>query len=212
MPYGLFTFLLSAVLFLSVGGSSNGPRWVGKGKCRLLVRVEPGDIGARKSDERPTQIEMSAAELRKSAGAGGKIDVASIQVERYDAASGQPIRYGKWAYAQEDWEVPFHWYDASIPEDFPEFAGNVDATNGELRYTQYRNWGYFYETLGEWDSGHLAWIHTQEGNQPSHYAVYFNLLPKARSQTPCRPVGFWVTGWSARPRSVRLPTAFGSAA
>ena len=121
---------------------------------------------------------MSAADIRRQIGARGRIDVSSIQVARYVPATGSALKYGKWAYAQTEWEVPFRWYDASIPEDFPEFDGNIDRTNGELRYTNFRGWGYFYETLGEWEGGHLAWTHTQEGNAPSYYAIYFDMLPE----------------------------------
>jgi hypothetical protein len=187
--------VLLAACFLSLGfvfgdGGPKAPTWVGKGEYRLLVRVDPLDLGARNSDEMPARVEMSAQDMAAKTGAQARIDVASIQVERYDPETGEPFRYGKWAYAQEPWEVPFRWYDASIPEEFPEFAGNVDRTNGELRYANFHNWGYFYETLGEWKSGHLGWIHTQEGRRPSYYAIYFDMLPKGQEPDTVPRRGF----------------------
>ncbi|HWR13445.1 MAG TPA: VCBS repeat-containing protein [Terriglobales bacterium] len=152
------------------------PEWVGKGKYRILVRVDPIDLGSRKSDEMPTRIHISSETILASAGHAGRLDVRSIEVGRYDPVMGRPLPYGKWVYAHADWEVPFRWYDDSIPEDFPE-ADNINPATGELKFTPQRGWGYFYETLGEWKSGNLAWIHTQQRNSPSYYAIYFDLLP-----------------------------------
>ena len=74
--------------------------------------------------------------------------------------------------------MPYRWYDDSIPEDFPEVVGNINPETGDLKFVPQRNWGYLNETLGEWDGGNLAWTHTQLGNKPSYYAIYFDLLPE----------------------------------
>src|SRR6266568_2593814 len=166
------------------------PQWVGKGRYRLLVRVAPIDIHGRASDEMPTRIHVSAADLRARTGAPGKIDVASLEIEQYDASSGRPVNYGKWAYVHADWELPYRWYDSSIPEDFPEVVGNINPDTGELKYTPERNWGYFYETLGEWEAGNLAWTHVQRGTQPSYYAIYFDLMPPGTHPDALPRTGF----------------------
>lgn len=156
---------------------SDAPAWAGKGKYRILVRVDALPLNGRASDEMPARIHLAAADIARRTSAKGKIDVASIEVARYDLSTGQPIPYGKWAYAHATWEVPSRWYDDSIPEYFPEVVDDINPDTGALQFTPQRNWGYFYETLGDWDAGHLAWIHTQQGNEPSHYAIYFDLLP-----------------------------------
>ncbi len=178
----LMIIALAACCMLLNGSGPFVPRpaWVGRGHHRLLVRVDPIDTGKRASDEMPARVAISAQEVRARSGAQGKIDAASIEVEGYDPATGRPIPYGKWAYAHADWEVPARWYDDSIPEDFPEVVNNINPNTGELHYTSEKNWGYFDETLGEWEGGHLAWTHTQRGNTPSYYAIYFDMLPPGR--------------------------------
>lgn len=170
--------LTFAVLTIKLHSAPNvrQPDWVSARRYRILVRVDPLNIASRKSDEMPTRIHISAADVNKQTGSSGLIDVASLQVEQYDPATGKAIPYGKWAYAKTDWEVPYRWYDDTIPEDFPEVVGNINPDTGELKFTPERNWGYFYETLGDWKGGNLAWTHTQRGHNASYYAIYFDLL------------------------------------
>jgi hypothetical protein len=168
----------TAALRLHSAHAAPQPDWVSNRTYRILVQVDPLDIGARKWDEMPARIHVFADDVPEHAGTEGLIDVASLQIEQYDPATGKAIPYGKWAYATDNWEVPYRWYDDSIPENFPEVVGNINPDTGELKFTPERNWGYFYETLGDWKSGNLAWTHTQRGQQPSYYAIYFNLLPR----------------------------------
>jgi hypothetical protein len=179
-----------ACLFLLGTSPQDQPKWVGKGKYRLLVRVDPFDLYGRQSDEMPTRVHITSADVRARTGMSGKIDVGSIEIEQYDPATGRPINYGKWAYAHAPWEVPYRWYDDSIPEDFPEVVGNINPDTGELKFVPERNWGYFYETLGEWDGGNLAWTHTQRGKQPSYYAIYFDLFPPGKEPDALPRTGF----------------------
>lgn len=183
-------FGLTCVVLLTGSAGSDVPKWVGREKYRILVRVDPVDLHNRVSDEMPTRIHLTAADVHSRTGTSGKIDVASLEVEQYDPVTGQPIKYGKWAYAHTDWEVPYRWYDDSIPEDFPEVVGNIDPSTGELKFVPERNWGYFYETLGEWDGGNLAWTHTQRANSASYYAIYFNLLPPGKEPDTIPRTGF----------------------
>src|SRR3954464_14981179 len=186
----VFGLSCSCVLLLSANHKSSAPSWVGKGKYRMLVKIEPVDIQGRKSDEMPTRIHISAGDVEKRAGASGKIDVGSIEVEQYDPVTGNPIPFGKWAYAHADWELPYRWYDDSIREEFPEVVGNINPETGELKYTPERNWGYFYETMGEWDGGNLAWTHVQRGTKSAEYAIYFNLLPAGKEADALPRTGF----------------------
>ncbi len=164
----------------ALAANSDGPTWVGKGKCRVLVSVDPIDLQGRAYDEMPARIHLASEEIRIRVGVEGKIDVASIEVEEYDPGGGEPINYGKWAYAHAPWEIPYRWYDDSIPEHFPEVVDDINPQTGALNYLPERNWGYLYETLGNWNAGNLAWIHTQRGTKPSFYAVYFDLLPPGK--------------------------------
>ena len=149
--------------------SANEPvAWTGKGSQRVIVEVTPRDIGTRQQDELPAEIEINAQRLFHSA---ATIDVASLQVVRFDPRSGLPIRYAKDAYGKSDADRPFRWYDAAIPYHFPEFADEVSRTGGKLPRTPIVRGGYYYNAIGDWKRGRLAWLHTQDGDEPSHYAI-----------------------------------------
>jgi len=179
-----------AFLLLIFGATSAEPQWAGHGKNRILVRVDPFDLHGRASDEMPTRIHITADEVHLRTHSDGKIDVGSFEIEQYDPQTGKPVPYGKWAYAHAAWELPYRWYDDTIPEDFPEVVGNINPDTGELKFLPERNWGYFYETLGEWDGGNLAWTHTQRGRAASYYAIYFDLLPPDRQPDALPRTGF----------------------
>ncbi len=183
-------FLLATTACLWSCAATKVPQWVGKGKHRILISVDPLSLNGRNSDEMPTRIHISAADVKGDSGALRRIDVGSIQVEQYNASTGEPIPYGKWAYAHASWELPYRWYDDSIPEQFPEVVGDINPDTGELKYTPERNWGYLYETLGEWEAGNLAWTHTQIGNNTSYYAIYFDLLEPGKEPDALPRTGF----------------------
>jgi FG-GAP-like repeat len=179
-----------AAMLLASPAAADSPQWVGNGRYRILVRVDARDIGDRTSDEMPARIHIDGRQVQVQAGATGRIDVTSLQVAQYDPESGQPLPYAKWHYARQNWEVPHRWYDDSIPEAFPEVLGNLDTRTGKLSFTPQHNWGYFHETLGEWEGGILAWVHTQRGNEPSHYAIYFDVLPAGAEPDDVPRAGF----------------------
>ena len=106
-----------AFLLLIFGATSAEPQWAGHGKNRILVRVDPFDLHGRASDEMPTRIHITADEVHLRTHSDGKIDVGSFEIEQYDPQTGKPVPYGKWAYAHAAWELPYRWYDDTIPEE-----------------------------------------------------------------------------------------------
>jgi FG-GAP-like repeat len=164
--------------------------WTGSEFLRLLVNVEPFDIGGRASDQMPAEIVVDWAAELKQLGIRGTVDIASIQVMRYDPATGKPIPYHDYAYARSPYDRPFRWYDAAIPYDFPEFMNSPDRTDGRIERKNWVREGYFYSALGDWQRGHLAWVHTQEGRKHSCYAIYFDLLPPGQTPHENPPAGW----------------------
>lgn len=198
-PAGKRLVLIICALFLSGLGAfrlraSAAPAvvWAGRGHYRLLLKVEPVDTGKRASDEMPADVEIDfAREISERFGVEGRLpNIASIQVIKYDDRTGKPLTYGKYAYATSPYDRPFRWYDAAIPEDYPENESNIDQTGGELKWTTRKMWGYFYNAIGDWQRGRLAWTHTQEGNTASYYAVYFDLLHRGEVPKEVPPRGF----------------------
>jgi hypothetical protein len=171
--------------------STKSVSWEGRGRYRILVKIDPFNIGNRKFDEMPAEMVIKALDIQKKFRVQGKLDIASIQVMRYSLPTGKAIPYGKYAYATSPYDIPFRWYDDAIPYDFPEFESDIDQTNGVITYINHPRWGYFYNVLGDWDSGKLAWLHTQEGDQSSYYAIYFNLLAPGKEPEEMPPAG-WI--------------------
>jgi hypothetical protein len=155
------------------------PAWTGQGAYRILASVDPISISGRPFDERPAQINIDWQQtLATQLGISAKADLNSVQIIRYDAATGQPMSNGGWAYGQSPNDRAFRWYDEAIPNPYPEVEGYLsDTANGTLNPIHRPNWGYFLDAEGDWKSGRLAWSHVQTGNAPSYYAIYFNTLP-----------------------------------
>jgi hypothetical protein len=60
------------------------PAWTGEGERRILVRVDPEDVGARASDEMVAGLPIDFAGWLAKHGIAGKVDLASLQVHKYN--------------------------------------------------------------------------------------------------------------------------------
>jgi hypothetical protein len=185
-----------AVVVLWMGALHGGEipkdvEWAGTGSYRILIEVSPVPLAERGRDQLPTELQIDFVSELKRLGQTALPDLGSLQVIRFDPSSGRPLAFGDYAYARSPHDRPFRWYDASVPYDFPEFFGSINQTDGEIRMKNRTRGGYFYNLVGNWRQGRLAWVHDQQGDQPSYYAVYFDLLPK--SQAPSQsPAAGWL--------------------
>lgn len=177
---------------LTATGAAPDPEWAGKGAFRLLIKVPPVYLGARLSDEMPARVRLDFQRELERAGLAGRADLSTLQVMRYDPASGKPTRYGKDLYGATEYDRPLQWYDDAIPNPFPDRDRSVNSP-----WVYRPNWGSYYEAIGDWKSGRLAWSHTQHGARPSHYAVYFDLLRPDEKQAAPPPRG-WIGDGSRR--------------
>ena len=163
---------------------------VQRGVC-LVVRVDSStDVAVRVGDERPAEVVLDFPELLEGFGADRVPDLTTLQVVRFDAGTGEPVAQGRFAYGAGDHDIPWRWYDAAIGYDFPECEANIDATNGELRYTTLPRFGYFYDCIGDWRRGHLAFVHRETGPDGAWYAVCLDLLPAGATPATVPPRGF----------------------
>jgi hypothetical protein len=116
-----------------VQGQASPPSWAGKGAYRLLVEVPPLDIGSRQRDLMPTDLPVDLSKQLKALGVDAKADLGSLQVIRYDPATGKPAPADdNWLYGRGPDDRPFRWYDAAIPYEFPQILGSITRANGEL--------------------------------------------------------------------------------
>ena len=183
------------------------PEWVGARRLRLLVEVRPEPLKGRAGDERPARVALDFERLLAQAGITETADLSTLQVMRYDAATGKPVRYDNNLFAETPYDLPLQWYDAAIPDPFPDrdwgatppwTARPSDPYPDRTRldpWTRRPRWGYYYEVIGDWKAGQLAWTHVQEGDRPSRYAVYFDTLPSGAE--PSAPRG-WIGDGSHR--------------
>ncbi len=179
---------------LTIGGADKvpapAPAWAAPGGFRILLQIDPQqDSPVRTGDERPAEVILDFARLLDAAAPGRLPDLTTVQVVRFDPSSGEPLPQGRYAYGRSKFDVPFRWYDDSIGYDFPEFQDDADSTGGKLNYVRIPRFGYFYDCVGDWRSGHLAFVHRTSA-EPAWYAVYFDLLPAGTSPEKVEPRGW----------------------
>lgn len=205
--FGVFSLALS-VIFGAVApirgeDSSDLSRvaWSSTGIYRVLVKVDPQKIGERNSDESVAQVSLDFVKLLESVGVKGKPDMRTVQVIQFDPKTGrQGEFYQDFAYQRGPWDRPFRWYDDAIPYDFQEVLGASSHTDGVRKRQTTPRAGYVYNAVGDWKSGKLAWTHTQTGDEPTYYAIYFDVMDTDTPPPEGAPVG-WLG--DAMPRCAR---------
>lgn len=161
---------------------------------RIVVEVAPADIGERKMDQRPARVDLDFDALFTHARVKGEVEFDSIRVVP-DDSSHKPA--GK--------SLPFRWYDADVPEMFPEFVGSVVRSDGKIVRKPMKMAGYFWNTAGRGKKGFLSFIHTQTGNAPATYTITFNVLAPGTPSKGNGPRG-WIGDGQARCAEVSSST------
>lgn len=145
----------------------------------IVVKVAPAKLAGRDRDERPARVDLDFARLL---GRDGRVDFDSLRVAPADAPQSA---------------VPFRWYDADIPVDYPEFHGVLSRTKGEIRRKPAAMAGHLYNVSGRGEKGFLAFSHTQVGDAPRKYVISFALLPAGAPAKGNGPRG-WLGDGQAR--------------
>ncbi len=194
--YGFSTVALATVALslaahwtLAVDPAAPNLVWAGTGSLRIVMRVDPPADGSVAGDERPAEVALDFERLLADLAPGKRPNLANVQVIRHDAKSGAAIEQTRNAFGASPLDVPCRWYDAAIPYEFPEVETNVSSTDGELRYATYPRLGYFFDCLGDWRRGRLAFTY-RKSDEPAWYAVYFDLLPDGAEPRESPPRGF----------------------
>ncbi|HRK32419.1 MAG TPA: VCBS repeat-containing protein, partial [Tepidisphaeraceae bacterium] len=121
-------------------------------------------------------IDLDFDAILKSAADGARVYFDSIKITAKSDADAVPLS--------------FRWYDADIPENFPDFNASIVRTKGVLKPIAAKMAGHFYNVSGSGRKGFLAFTHTQRGAKPAEYSIRFSLLPR---NTPARGNG--PRGW-----------------
>lgn len=163
---------LSLVLLTAAGVS----RLCGQ-TVQIEVEVPAAKLAGRASDQSPASVKLNFGEILKKASAQGRVDFDSLKITPLGASADAP-------------SLPFRWYDADIPDPFPEFHGVVSRTKGELRAKPAPRAGFLYNTSGSGEKGSLAFLHTQQGDATSKYQITFKLLSKDSASPGNGPKGW----------------------
>ncbi|MEP0842816.1 MAG: VCBS repeat-containing protein [Phycisphaerae bacterium] len=163
-------------LHAAVAASAVEPAWNGDGDCRILIRVDPVDIGNRAEDELVARWSLNGAELLKTLGESGRLDPASLQVQRYDPKTGSAEPFRAFETARSRFDRPCRFEDHGVPANYPDRVGAAsDAADGRPRIMLRPRGGRLFNREMTGDSGDLVWVHTQRGREPSYYAVYWRV-------------------------------------
>lgn len=166
--------------------------WTGSRHFRVIVAVPPAKDQTRPVDIRPAEVFLDFEKMLAKQQLDGLPDLRTLQVVRIDSKTATPLPYDQYRYATSRFDRPFRWLDSAIPDEFPEFEGDIRRFGGKITRTPSFRRGAFLGTIGDWKQGHLTWEHTAEKNQTIHYAIYFDLLPTTVPQPPELPPRSWL--------------------
>jgi len=188
------SFIVNSLLLLALDGFlvAEEPRWAGKGRYCILVEVPPVPNLGRREDELVAKAELDLYQLFPDAPAGYSLDLHSLQVIRQGSHAAP---YPKHVQQRSADDRPFRFYDHGLLDEFPtwrRYASLESLANRPMfRMTERLPFGHrVFASVGEHDSGTLVWAHTQNGDEPSTYGIYFDLTPKAKRVTS--PPAGWI--------------------
>ncbi|HXG22909.1 MAG TPA: VCBS repeat-containing protein, partial [Chthonomonadales bacterium] len=151
---------------------------------RILVEVSPANLDRRTSDQAPACLDMDIHSLALAPlKLPRPLDLDSIQVIRYHPITGKIIPAPPWPFARTPGECASRFIDKSLPWDFP-MAGAQTVQSGKI--PTFPRGAFLCNVRGAGNPGLLVWDHTQDDQQSSYYAIYFNTLPKGARQKPAR--------------------------
>lgn len=172
------TMLLIPVLLTSSTAklSDRDITWSSDRSFRVLVKVDPVDINGRTSDEMPASFPVSFEELLVAHNISGQVDLSSLQVHKYDPTTGTTEGFKAFDTAISEYDRPCRFDDDVLPQDYPSRVGYAsEYPNGRPGiYIMKRKARLFNRAIDN-KSGKVVWVHTQQGDQPSYYAIYFNI-------------------------------------
>lgn len=155
---------------------ADAPAWSGRGAYRIIVVVPPAEIGARVMDELVTAFPIDFDTQLRDTGVIGHVDLSSLQVHRFDVETGDAIPFHTASESGDPYDRPCRYDDDVLPENYPSRVGRASETeDGRASpYIRLRK-GRLFNRLKDRGSGRIVWVHTQDGNKPSHYAIYFDV-------------------------------------
>ncbi|HEX7008708.1 MAG TPA: VCBS repeat-containing protein, partial [Phycisphaeraceae bacterium] len=161
------------------------PAWTGRGAYRLLVSVPPIELAqGRERDELVAACPVDWAALLRQRGVAGSVDLSTLQVHRYDPGTGVAEVYAA-SLGSSEYDRPVRFDDESVPEAYVSRVGRASQTDdGRAAKVTRQRKARLFNRLVRPDRGRIVWAHTQIGNAPSHYAIYFDVSEPGAAMTP----------------------------
>ena len=183
-------FLIALFVASTSSSFPKDPEWTGKGRMRLLVKIEPLDIGKRTSDEMPARYSVNFNELLAANKLIGEVDLSSLQVHKYNPQTGATEKFKPFDSAISEYDHPCRFDDNAVPEDYPSRVGySSDYKDGRPPVSITKRKGRLYDREIDNTAGQIIWVHTQQGDHPrtTPFILMF-ALPKMRP-VPVPPHG-----------------------
>ena len=155
VPWRVLVIMLCLTGESAVGqpgpASLGNANWDAPGSYRLWLTVPPRELAGRDFDMQPARIQLDFDAVLEDLGVSGRMIPTAIHIIQYNAQSGQPILYPDYR-ADAPFDVPFRFDNANL-----------------------RGYSWMYNLLSDSSRGELVWVHRQQNDQPSHYAVHFHV-------------------------------------
>lgn len=165
--------------------SQHSPEWTGQGQYRLLVSVPPFVLDSGRSrDEMPARYQVDFVKLLEENHLSGKVDLSSLQVHRYDPASGKAMPFPGF-HGANSYDRPCRFDDQVAPLDYPSRIGySSDYPDGRPPVKITRGKARLFDREKQAGAGAVIWTHTQENDQPAYYAIYFEIKSDSTATRP----------------------------
>lgn len=174
--YAGSVLLLCTVATHAADTLPSAPEWSGQGRVRVLVRVEPVDLTTRPADELVARCPIDFVRIMDDLKLTGSVDLSTLQVQRYDPATGKAMPFAAFSEARTPFDRPCRFEDDEVPWDYPDRANySSEEPNGRGSVTIRKGGGRLFNREMRSTRGNITWVHTQEAGKPSHYALYWDL-------------------------------------
>ena len=156
---------------------SDGIEWSGRGKFRLLVTVPSVPLNGRASDVSVASLPVKFSEWVRGAQQTGQFNPATLHVHRFNPADGKALPYSASVSKSDSRDLPCRFDDdGQFGNDQGRVGQASAAADGRPPAVNRPRRGRLFNREPASQDGLIVWTHTQSDDQPSHYAIYFDLM------------------------------------
>lgn len=163
-----------------VSAETTPPRWSGSGAYRVLIELPADSAGGTQTEDSDEQIASCPVNFDAwltSQGIAGEVDLATIEIHRYDPQTGKPSDAVAFPSSSSPYGWPCRFEDDRLPDDYPSRVGRASETEtGRPTQVTRRRKGRLFNRIMDPSQGRIIWTHRQRGQTSAHYALYFDVV------------------------------------